>query len=717
MLHSLSTLIISVLLIFTVPGAHAKNVSETPLRSIAEYISFMSNGPCADMTVDNVAALYTAAARHSCQSANTIAETRKDAKELYSQVFFEIGQKAYADLLQCEYDKIKNFSFENPKFIYELASRSDSLKELSGKIGSMTAQWQLLNGKIPKSGNLPLTNYQKNIQRQANALNEDIKNLEDQKNMLLASLPFGQRPDLIRFLETTDFKTITPTSLTIRLRGLRATIVDEIIAAKKVAQSPDPLPASVKENIVQDPAMMDYIFKKNNLKKEEHRSLLCHLDAVYGEGAKKRDMALTVGATIAGFGAGSLLTRALVVAWRSGRVSAAAWSMTQKAVSATAAVSGSVVGVLEATRQAEKDCKEAPAFKMKGPSSDVNQCSGASLERELEEGNCFLGVVLPAMGSTLSFMTAPDKLIALQRFIVRKKENKEVKAWLKTRKPQTHFQDMIAMRKKGDVVEAAEYERKLKNYMEANEVIDRKRVGTGISDARYVEFPDGTVGIWKKSTQTLHNKVHQTGDSELAAYKLDQYLGYNRVPITISKKLNGEEGTVQLLVDDLGKFSKGRGQEEMSVFDYLIHNFDRTNNPDNLIYTAEGYVVGIDHGFAFNKGWMPPSDGSLTFLKEQSKTKAFDNSGRFSNPLDFSAVKSQRDQRLISIVGDKNAYEKLKATSDEKWREFFKGNLNSDEIDRFLIRRRSVIESVEQARSRFGDSIFSGLNSPIRLPE
>lgn len=114
-----------------------------------------------------------------------------------------------------------------------MTSRSDAFKDLNRKIGSMTAQWKLMNGKIPKSGNLHLTSHQKDLQKQANLLSEDIKNLEDKRNMIMASLPFGQRPDTVKFLETTDFKNITPSSLTIRLRELRATIVDEIAVAKK----------------------------------------------------------------------------------------------------------------------------------------------------------------------------------------------------------------------------------------------------------------------------------------------------------------------------------------------------------------------------------------------------------------------------------------------------------------------------------------------------
>tara|TARA_B110001454_G_scaffold219194_1_gene251257 strand:+ start:7864 stop:9987 length:2124 start_codon:yes stop_codon:yes gene_type:complete len=706
-----------IFIFFAFANAHAGKTAESSLRSAAEFISYMSNGPCKNMSADNVAALQRAASKQSCASANSLSNAGKDAKELYSEVFFEMGQKAYAELLQCEYDKIKNFSFENPKFVYELASRSEAIKELSTKTKSMTGQWQLLNSKIPKSGHLPLTPYQKDIKKKADALNNDIKNLEDQKNMILASLPFGQRPDMLSFLETTDFKTISPGSLTIRLRGLRATMVDEIQAAKKIAQSPNPLPAVVKENIVQDPAMMDYIFKKSNLKKEDHSSLLCYLDAVYGEGAKKRDLAITVGATIAGLGAGSLLTRVALVAWRSGRISVAAWNLAQKTAAATAAVSGTIISIADTARLAETECKDAPSFKMKGPATEGDQCSSTSLEREIEEGNCFLGTVLPAIGASLSFHLNPRELRGLQSLITRYKEKKEVKAWLKTRTPQTHFQKMIAMREKGNVAEATRYEQKLKSYMEANEVVDRKRVGSGISEARYVEFPDGTVGIWKKAELTVSRKDTHAAAAELAAYKLDNYLGYNRVPITVSKKLNGVDGTVQLLVDNLGTFSKGRGQEELSVFDYLIHNFDRTNNPANLLYTSEGHAVAIDHGFAFNKKWPKPPDGSISFVKEQAKTTAFDAPENSTNLFNLNAAQSQRDQRLISIVGDQKAYEKLKSTTDEKWRELFSGNLSTDEIDLFLKRRQNVIDSVEQARARFGDSIFSGLYSPIRLPE
>lgn len=185
-----------------------------------------------------------------------------------------------------------------------------------------------------------------------------------------------------------------------------------------------PLPSTVKEHIVQDPALMDYIFKKNNLKKEEHASLLCYLDAAYGESANKRDTALTA---------------------------------------VTARMSGVAISVLEASRQIEKECKEASEFNLTGTPSEANQCSGTSLEREMEENNCFQGAMLPAMKRILSYMTNPGEMRLFQMLVANRKEARDVKLWHKSRKPQNHFQKMIALRQEGKAAEATAYEQKLKS--------------------------------------------------------------------------------------------------------------------------------------------------------------------------------------------------------------------------------------------------------------
>lgn len=45
--------------------------------------------------------------------------------------------------------------------------------------------------------------------------------------------------------------------------------------------------------------------------------------------------------------------------------------------------------------------------------------------------------------------------------------------------------------------------------------------------------------------------------------------------------------------------------------------------------------------------------------------------------------------------------------SEEQWRKILVPQLNNGQIDSFLSRRKQLIDSVEKARVRFGDDIFS----------
>lgn len=100
----------------------------------------------------------------------------------------------------------------------------------------------------------------------------------------------------------------------------------------------------------------------------------------------------------------------------------------------------------------------------------------------------------------------------------------------------------------------------------------------------------------------------------LAAYKLDQLLGLNMIPVTVERKYAGSAGSftwwvegvamdeAQRLKDKIEPPDPASWNEQMClvrIFDQLIYNVDR--NLGNLLITKDWQIWMIDHGRAFRR--------------------------------------------------------------------------------------------------------------------
>ncbi len=105
---------------------------------------------------------------------------------------------------------------------------------------------------------------------------------------------------------------------------------------------------------------------------------------------------------------------------------------------------------------------------------------------------------------------------------------------------------------------------------------------------------------------------------DVAAYRLDRLLGFNMVPITVLREIDGVEGAVQLWVEDVvtdtpiraGEIElryacpRSRQIQLMYAWDYLLSNDDR-NQGNKLFKESDGRLFLIDHTRAFRNrpGW------------------------------------------------------------------------------------------------------------------
>lgn len=99
---------------------------------------------------------------------------------------------------------------------------------------------------------------------------------------------------------------------------------------------------------------------------------------------------------------------------------------------------------------------------------------------------------------------------------------------------------------------------------------------------------------------------------EVAAYRLDRLLGFDLVPVTVLREINGAHGSLAFWIEGLisaleinqqgieyaGGCSRNQQYALMSVFDTLIYNDDRTQQ--NTVFTRGDWRLRlIDHSRAF----------------------------------------------------------------------------------------------------------------------
>ena len=128
-------------------------------------------------------------------------------------------------------------------------------------------------------------------------------------------------------------------------------------------------------------------------------------------------------------------------------------------------------------------------------------------------------------------------------------------------------------------------------------------LGGIIGDAQFVKIRDDGGGVFKPHTGYEGSTKTEFIARERAAYLISRFLGFDFVPPTVIKVVNGEEGSLQEFVEDAQVGSEVRDgdvlNEEMSklaIFDSLIDNLDRHSG--NYLVKG-GRIFAIDHGYTF----------------------------------------------------------------------------------------------------------------------
>lgn len=141
-----------------------------------------------------------------------------------------------------------------------------------------------------------------------------------------------------------------------------------------------------------------------------------------------------------------------------------------------------------------------------------------------------------------------------------------------------------------------------------------KEIDEGQNRVFLTHFGKKSFGIFKpKEGEWTKDKGIPTGTfylRERAAYLVDKALGFNLVPPTIIRAINGKIGSLQQYIPDTQKFGILEWNDQSKaitanldkfknlwLMNYIIFNTD--NHKSNLLINKEKEIFSIDHGLSF----------------------------------------------------------------------------------------------------------------------
>lgn len=220
----------------------------------------------------------------------------------------------------------------------------------------------------------------------------------------------------------------------------------------------------------------------------------------------------------------------------------------------------------------------------------------------------------------------------------------------------------------------------LENFLRTAEVVDIKKIGTGVTNPKKVtqqlngvtttaafKYLDTNPGMESHTSYVRRkNKDSDRYIYEVAAYKLDRLLDWEMVPTAVLAEVDGKKGALSSWVGDainerdrlkeelpFGGYCKQKEQYRLRfVFDTLIHNDDR--NLTNILWTKKDYMLRfIDHTKAFRvKKNEPKQLRRITFsvsdlLRERLESLTIENLtdqlSPYLHPRQIEAILVRRD--------------------------------------------------------------------------
>ena len=190
--------------------------------------------------------------------------------------------------------------------------------------------------------------------------------------------------------------------------------------------------------------------------------------------------------------------------------------------------------------------------------------------------------------------------------------------------------------------------------MKTSKLLNPRSAGAGNHGAEVVELEDGTKAVWKQHEEKFGSNYR----AEILAFELDQKFGFNQVPITVERSINGKKGSLQLFHDSKKNLTPEASEvRKQKLFDFITDNRDRFYA--NTLTNREAKVVSIDNGSSF----MAQGNNGTSFLAKRADLDRFlpsDEGKQIISKLKSSIDDSQFAAEMHDYLGKPDADRLLK---------------------------------------------------------
>jgi len=249
----------------------------------------------------------------------------------------------------------------------------------------------------------------------------------------------------------------------------------------------------------------------------------------------------------------------------------------------------------------------------------------------------------------------------------------------------------IAQFKEEEIKEREKWE----EFLETAEIVDQEQMKTreAVTEPWVLTLEKEGItrqAIWKNPEGRLRGFL-ENWKWEIAAYRLDKYLGLQMVPPTVEKRFRGNRGSCQLWIENV-KSLKDIEEEKIQKPSYKIYPFNQAlylqRAFDNLIANEDRHL----NQFLITDDWR-------MILIDHSRT--FRTSGKFVKSLIYDE-KFKEGPRLMSSL-PRDLYEKMKSLTTEIIRDVVGEYLTDKEIEATLVRRDLIVQWVENRIKQMGE--------------
>lgn len=243
--------------------------------------------------------------------------------------------------------------------------------------------------------------------------------------------------------------------------------------------------------------------------------------------------------------------------------------------------------------------------------------------------------------------------------------------------------------------EEIEEREKWEEFLKTAEIVEEKQLGRGdmaTAPWRLTLEKDGKSrgALWKNPEGSLKG-FDENWKWEIAAYRLDKYLGLNMVPPTVEREFHGELGCCQLWVTaemDLRRkerdeietppdlvYSWNKALYLQRAFDNLVANIDRHGG--SILVTKDWRMILIDF------------------------SRSFGTSEKFTTDLIYTENHQEGPKIMRGLP--RSFVKKLKNLNLELMKEIVGGYLTEEEIEAVLLRKGLILNEIAKLIEKYGE--------------